>query len=146
MKKYPTRMEYRLTAEDGSVEQALRERIKCSMPLAAADGARGTMGTLSSEMVGSNAIIHEASMIPGCPDGHIESMTFCVSFLGRDAMVRPGQARVWITGQGMNSLLSHTLKKKKFIFDETIEHKVGWTSRAVHTAQSAAQAVGIAAV
>ena len=39
---------------------------------------------------------------------------------------------MWIDGTVMNALVSHKLKKKKFVFDRTIIHKVGWRNWCDH--------------
>jgi hypothetical protein len=38
---------------------------------------------------------------------------------------------VWISGGVMNTIISPSMKKMKFIYDETIIMKEGWMSRGV---------------
>jgi hypothetical protein len=34
-----------------------------------------------------------------------------------------------VSGAAMNTMITHNLVKKKYVFDETTHHKDGWTSR-----------------
>ena len=79
----------------------------------------------------ANFIIHEACILPGLPTNSIESMSFCISFLARNGEPNEGTKRNWITGDIMASLVSHLNRKMKFVFDETIVHKEGWSTRDV---------------
>ena len=54
-------------------------------------------------------------------------MFFCVTFLSEYA--KPLNEKVWVSGAAMNTMITHNLVKKKYVFDETIHHKGGWTSR-----------------
>ena len=38
---------------------------------------------------------------------------------------------MWVTGDVMIELITHTNKKIKWVFDETIIHKVGWVERSL---------------
>jgi hypothetical protein len=60
--------------------------------------------------------IHEA-----CKDGH--KMIYSVSFLNNKA--QPDK-KLWITTDAMNSVITHTKKKIKFVYVETIFNKPGW--------------------
>ena len=117
--------EYVLTNEHAGVEMNLRARIN-TMPIAPSlKTTVSVLGTVSRESLNANFIIHSASLIQGCsPD--IQGMNFCVSFLSSNAQP---MGRVWVSGSAMNSMITHNLKKKKFVYDETIIHKSGWTSR-----------------
>jgi len=53
-------------------------------------------------------------------------MIFCISILGKDAVVMAGYGRVWISGTVMNRMIT---VKIKFVYVETINHKAGWTAR-----------------
>jgi hypothetical protein len=64
------------------------------------------------------------------PLDQFSGMIFCISILGKDAEVLADYCRVWISGSVMNRLITVNNKKKiKFVFDETIHHQVGWTTR-----------------
>ena len=82
-------------------------------------------------------MIHEASLVFGMPLGQLESMIFCISisFLNKKAKVEANGRKMLIKGSVMNFLLSHRLKKNKFVFDETIIHKEGWVDHEVVSQQ-----------
>ena len=95
------------------------------MPLAPSQKG-SLLDSISSDMGKANFIIHSASLIEGgTPDIH--GMCFCVTFLSEYA--KPLDEKVWVSGTAMNTMITHTYKKKKYIFDETIYHKDGWTCR-----------------
>jgi hypothetical protein len=71
----------------------------------------------------ANFVIHNAIGIKNMPVRQIESMYFCVSFLNKFATVFDGMGYIWVTGEVMNELLSHTMVKNKFVFDETFFHQ-----------------------
>ena len=75
-------------------------------------------------------MIHEASHVKGMPHEPFTGMLFCISILGKDAKVLTGCCRVWISGSVMNWLITVNNKKTtKFVFGETIHHKLGWISQ-----------------
>ena len=80
---------------------------------------------VSSDFLKANFIIHWASLIEGGVLS-IHGMIFCVSFLTQNA--EPLE-EIWVSGSAMNSIASHALKKKKFLYNWTIIHKDGWTAR-----------------
>ena len=84
------------------------------------------LGNVSTELGRANFIIHSASLVSGgTPD--IFGMCFCVTFLSEYA--KPLNEKIWVSGAAMNTMITHNLVKKKYVFDETIHHKDGWTSR-----------------
>jgi len=96
-------------------QKLLRTYINDSMPHSL--GVRGTpFDNLDSKCISSNFIIHEA-----CKDGH--KMIYSVSFLNNKA--QPDK-KLWITTDAMNSVITHTKKKIKFVYVETIFNKPGW--------------------
>ena len=50
------------------------------------------------------------------------SRIYKVSFIGNDGEIIPGNTseNVWITAKAMNSITTHTNKKKKYVYDKTI--------------------------
>ena len=116
--------EYILSTKQPSVQEALHARIN-AMPLAPT--LKGSfLGNVSTKLGRANFIIHSASLVSGgTPD--IFGMCFCVTFLSEYA--KPLNEKVWVSGAAMNTMITHNLVKKKYVFDETIHHKDGWTSR-----------------
>ena len=115
--------EYVLTRADCNVQLALIARFD-AMPIA--PSLKGcVLGNVSSDSLKANFIIHLASLIEGGVPG-IHGMNFCVSFLTQNA--EPLE-EVWVSGSAMDSMATHTLKKKKYVYDETMIHKDEWTAR-----------------
>ena len=83
------------------------------------------IGNVSSEYLKSNFIIHSASLVEGGGPG-VLGMNFCVSFLNKNA--EPCET-VWLSGSAMLSISTHTQRKCKYVYDETLYHKDGWTTR-----------------
>ena len=52
-----------------------------------------------------------------------------MSFLNDRGESHINGSNMWIEGTVIDALVSHKLKKKKFVFDRTITHKVGWKHR-----------------
>ena len=85
---------------------------------------------IASHLLKANFIIHEAVQIVGFPENQIESFNYKVTFLGKDAMPLLHQAKVWVSGGGMNNIITPQYKRKfKFFFDETISVKECWVTR-----------------
>ena len=74
-------------------------------------------------MTNHNFVIHEASEMPGFPVRQIENMIFLLAFLNKNGEQNQERTRIWISGNLMNDLIRHKLKKYKFVYDETV---VGW--------------------
>ena len=119
-----TSQEYVLTKNNPSVQKSLHARVN-AMPLAPT--LKGSfLDNISSDMDKANFIIHSASLVEGgTPD--IFGMCFCVTFLSEYARILGD--KVWVSGNAMNDMITHTLKKNKYVFDETTHHKDGWVSR-----------------
>ena len=47
-------------------------------------------------------------------------MIFCVTFLDADAKSILNYDKIWISGNAMNTIITPTLVKRKFVFDKTI--------------------------
>ena len=103
-------------------ESALRTRITSGMPLVECAGKGSLLGAVARDYTNSNFIIHKASLVEGGAPGCMDSMIFCISFIGKLGRVIDGSAtkEVWITGGLMNSLITHKIQKKKYVYDETM--------------------------
>ncbi len=121
-------LEYILSIATPTIEESLRKRIKDSMPCTTIAPV-GVLSTIAHDLNARNFIIHEAYQVNGLPVGQVESMHYCVTFLGKDAKPVQGHSHVWISGSAMNGIVSHKLKKKKYVYDETIVSKEGWVHR-----------------
>ena len=126
-----TAMEYMLSSSNNNITIGLKDRIKNSMPAVTREHAESKMMTslsvIAVKMKNVNFIIHEAVVKPGSPKRQIESMDFCITFLSDNGEHWVGHSRVWVTGDVMVILVSHTNVKIKFVFDETIHQNHAWT-------------------
>ena len=87
-------------------------------------------------MTNHNFVIHKASEIDGFPDHQVESMTFLITFLKKNGEPNKERTRLWISGNLMNDLIRHKLKKYKFVCDEVVVGEIfdgGKDSDRVHT-------------
>ena len=62
-------------------------------------------------------------------EGQVKSMNYCLIFLGKNVNMIKQNTRMWVTENIMMELMTHTNKKMKWVFDETITHNVGWVER-----------------
>ena len=111
--------------------ESIKNRIKYSMPYSVKSVTKPVFSNIKVELLKVNFIIHETVQLPGLPWNQVESMNFKVSFLDRGALPMETWNNVWISGGVMNTIISPTMKKMKFIYDETIIMKDGWRSRGV---------------
>lgn len=104
--------EYILTTDYPQSEDSLCNRIQ-NMPATEGCGkGSAPFDTLPRNYVNMNFIIHESrSYIDG-------SNIYRVSFIGSKGVVV--YANVWITTKAMNSITTHTNRKKKYVYDQTI--------------------------
>ena len=59
----------------------------------------------------------------------VENMNFCVSFLTATGETDSEMDRLWVSGNVMTGLLSHSNRKVKYVFDKTVVMKDGWLTR-----------------
>ena len=59
----------------------------------------------------------------------MEGLNFCITFLDKFAKNVDSASKIWINGDVMTTLISHTNKKIKYVFDQTTVHKEGWSER-----------------
>ena len=59
-------------------------------------------------------------MIDGQPSGRLESMAFLIHFLGKNGKRCVLDGEKWISGGGMNKLISHKDKKKNLCMMEVM--------------------------
>jgi len=114
--------EHILTTTIPMNEIALRDTITNSMPIVASGKECHLLGTAVKGCENSSFIIHKASLIDGGTRGCMDHMIFCISFIGESGTVIEGSLTkdVWINGRLMNSLTTHKIKRKKYVYDETI--------------------------
>ena len=67
----------------------------------------------------NNLILHAVVQVSGS-----SNLVYCVSFLGSDGIPQLHWNKILVNWTVMNGLLSHNRKKLKFVYDETIHHKV----------------------
>ena len=115
--------EYVLTTEQPGGEADLRARV-IIMPQCTDGGGKGgisVFGGLANTYQNNNFIIHNASLVMGGKLGDIQSMIFCISFIGKMGMVLDGPStdKIWVKGSVMNTLITHKNKRKKYVYDGT---------------------------
>ena len=66
----------------------------------------------------------------------IEGVAFRLSFLDKEADPTTIYKDVWVAGEAMKALVTHKIKKFKYVYDETIFHNEGWMQRNAVQAQS----------
>jgi hypothetical protein len=123
--------EYDLSTNNDN-ESKLRSVIKHSMPTVT-HSTESVFGKIERSLMSKNFIIHKAFHVKGMPNNQIESMNFCVDFLGKDGEVLVCSSGMWISGGLMNSLITHNNVKKKYIYDATTVHKPGMRQRGTVT-------------
>ena len=74
-------------------------------------------------------VILEAMDIEGKVGEMLESMGFCIQTLGIDGQLCTAVGDVCISGSVLNRMVTHALKKEKFVYDGTIHMKEGWVDR-----------------
>ena len=75
---------------------------------------------LEQAVTNHNFVIHEASEMPGFPARQIENMIFLVAFVNKNGEPNKERTRIWVSGNLMNDLICHKLKKYKFVSGETV--------------------------
>jgi len=117
-------------------QQALRSRIG-SMPHSLAQKVEGLsyLSRLDKTQLRSNFVLHEARIMVD------KTMYYHVSFLNEHA--QPGE-KSWISWDVMNTIITHSNVKRKFVFDKTITHKQGWIHQNVSA--SSVGLLGVASV
>ena len=73
-------------------------------------------------------------MILGLQSVHIENLNYRITFLDKFANPVEGAIHFWIGGHSMQTLVAHSNRLVKYVFDETIIHKQqGWCDRMLLT-------------
>ena len=121
--------EFLLSTDTPLVNEGLRSRLKFSVPYSVSPVKENVLYLIASHLLKANFIIHEAVENFGFPTNQIESFNYKVTFLGKDAMPLLHQAKVWVSGGVMNTIITPQFKKIKFVYDETISVKEGWITR-----------------
>ena len=128
-KESMTRCEYILRADQPMTEDALKNRLRCGVPVTVNPVESPCYRTVERKLMGASFVIHEVTEVSGKVSGCIESCNYCVSFFTNCGDVDKSNERVWVNGDLMLNLVTHKTNKKKFVFDETIKLKPGWRER-----------------
>ena len=104
--------------------RSLNQRIGF-MPIAPFE-AESLIGNLPTKCVEANMIIERASLGPA------NSMAFCVTLLGSNALPLAGYNHVWITNDAMSTIVNTSTAKKKYVYDQTVIPREGWIPRSHH--------------
>ena len=120
---------YQLSAVNINIKTSLKDRLRISMPVALVVGMGSSFKAVDRRFKHSNFIIHETCLVKGLPSNQIEGLSFCITFLDKFAKNVESASNIWINGDLMTTLISHTNKKIKYVFDQTTVHKEGWSDR-----------------
>ena len=107
----------------------VKDRLRVTMPVATELATGLVFGTLDSRFKNANFIIHEASLIAGLPCDHIEHLNYRITFFDKFANDVECAKDIWIGGHSMQTLVAHSNRTVKYVFDDTINHKQGWYQR-----------------
>ena len=122
-------MTYHLSTVNININKSLKDRLRISMPVALVGGKGSCFSATDRRFKHSNFIIHEACLVNGLPCNQMEGLNFCITFLDKFAKNVDSASKIWINGDVMTTLISHTNKKIKYVFDQTTVHKEGWSER-----------------
>ena len=122
--------EYTLSTapELSSHASTLRHRMMMLMPYAPYVPGQLKLDYFSSlekAEIGRNFIIHEVHQLRENETSY-DQMVYRVSFLNNNAEI---EEEKWISWEAMNSIITHSNKKIKFVYDETAVIKQGWVQR-----------------
>lgn len=124
--------EYGLTIDNPLVADEILQRVEAAIPFSMCRlPPQSTIyQSLPPKLCNNNFVIHEATPVPGMRHSKIEGVVFRVSFLDKEAEYMQNYASVWVSGGAMKHLVTHKIKKVKYVFDETVyHHKEGWVQR-----------------
>lgn len=122
--------EYMLSTAQEFSSHASTLRDRCMMLMPYAPYVPGQLkldyfSSLEKAEIGRNVIIHEAHQLRGNEMSY-DQMVYRVSFLNDNAEI---YVEKWISWEVMNAIITHTNKKIKFVYDETIVMKQGWVQQ-----------------
>ena len=120
---------YNLSTKDEIPMIELKERLRVTMPVMTDAAAGLVFNTVDSRFKNAHFIIHEASLIVGLQSVHIENLNYRITFLDKFANPVEGAIQFWIGGHSMQTLVAHSNRLVKYVFDETIIHNQGWCDR-----------------
>ena len=103
-------MEYILISNKPAITISLKNRLNVGIPVCSLGVECNVLGKVNKPMKNAKCIIHNAKEVCGKITGQVESMHYCLTVLDKHVMVE---------------LMTHMNKKIKWVFDETIIHKVG---------------------
>ena len=112
--------------------ERIKDRMSFTMPVSENPGKGCVFGSLSKKLLGANFVIHEACVAHGKRHDVVEGLNYLVTFLNHkgEPDTEYCGANIWVDGNVMAILVNTTNQKTKYIFDETIISKEGWTIRA----------------
>jgi len=113
------------------LENKLKERLRVTMPVCMDVRNDHVFNTVNRDFEHANFIIHEACIVDGKLTNQIEGLNYCIIFLDKFAREVDNATRIWIDGDTMHTLVTHTFVRVKFVFEQTITHKDGWIERVV---------------
>ena len=112
-----------------NIRTSLKDRLRMSMPVVVDAGKGSPFHTIDRKFKDSNFIIHQACFVEGKLSDHIEGLNFCIIFLNKFAKNVDHYSEYWITGDIVQTLINHTNKKVKYVFDQTTIHQEGWIDK-----------------
>ena len=120
-----------LTSDKPVIAISPKNRLKVGMLVCSLGKDYTVVGKVSKPLNNEHVVIYEAAEVCGKIAGQVESMNYCLTFLGKHANMIEQKTRMWVTGDVMIELMTHTNIQIKWVFDETIIHKVGWVERSL---------------
>ena len=91
-----------------------------SMPVVVKTRKGSPFQSIDRKLKDSNFIIHQAGLVQGKPSDHIEGLNFCITFLDKFAKSVNNNSVIWITGDVMQTLINHTNKKVKYVYEPSL--------------------------
>ena len=113
-------LEYKIGLDTQNVSIALKTRLATSMPVVIHDEESKVFEKLEQSVTNHNFVIHKAPAMDGFSVCHVENMTFLATFLEKNGKPNKKRTSIWVSGNLMNDLICHKLKKYKFVYDETL--------------------------
>ena len=121
-------MEYMLTSDKPAIVISLKNRLKVGIPVCSIGEKYTVVGKVSKPLKNANCTIYEAAEV--CVNilaiGEHELLP---EFFGQTYQHNQGKTCMWVTGDAMIELMTLMNKLIKWVFDETIIHKVRWVER-----------------
>ena len=109
--------EYVLTTRNNAQEKHLRERVKGITPITVVKLCVNPMESLGKDESKYNFVLIEVQVVEGKKVSGIDDLVFKVAFVNEIGVVGD---EMFVTGSLFNTMITHKLVKKKYVYDATI--------------------------